>query len=109
MDYIKVDGCNENQEERKGFTESFTGFPILQLPDWTCLNALPETGVHGPTMANLSDPPWDHGTMASPDPAEVFDEIHERSADADFLSLVTRLLLHRFPAAPWSKIQARPC
>lgn len=27
----------------------------------------------------------------------VFDEIHERSADADFLSLVTRLLLHRFP------------
>lgn len=28
----------------------------------------------------------------------VFDEIHERSADADFLSLVTRLLLHRFPA-----------
>eukprot|EP00435_Cladocopium_sp_Y103_P046387 s97_g13.t1 len=27
----------------------------------------------------------------------VFDEIHERSADADFLSLVARLLLHRFP------------
>ncbi|CAJ1408791.1 unnamed protein product [Effrenium voratum] len=27
----------------------------------------------------------------------VFDEIHERSADADFLSLVVRLLLHRFP------------
>ena len=26
----------------------------------------------------------------------VFDEIHERSADADFLSLVVRLLLHRF-------------
>ena len=27
----------------------------------------------------------------------VFDEIHERSADADFLSLVVRLLLHRCP------------
>ncbi|CAE7283372.1 unnamed protein product [Symbiodinium sp. CCMP2456] len=28
----------------------------------------------------------------------VFDEIHERSADADFLSMVVRLLLHRSPA-----------
>ena len=50
------------------------------------------------TQTHMESQPSANGWMVFPQ-LKVFDEIHERSADADFLSLVVRLLLHRCPEA----------